>query len=49
MYKLFEQPLVTRKWPTAARYGVTVLMVLAALAATEWLWPHMHGHTFTFF
>lgn len=49
MYKLFEQPLVTRSWPTAARYGVTLLMVLAALAATAWLGPHMHGHTFTFF
>lgn len=49
MYKLFEQPLVTRSWPTAARYGVTLLMVLAALAATEWLQPHMNGHTFTFF
>ena len=49
MYKLFEQPLVTRSWPTAARYGVTLLMVLAALAATAWLRPHMHGHTFTFF
>lgn len=49
MYKLFEQPLVTRSWPTAARYGITLVMVLAALAATEWLWPHMNGHTFTFF
>ncbi len=49
MYKLFEKPLVTRSWPTAARYGVTLLMVLAALAATEWLQPHMNGHTFTFF
>mgnify|MGYP002627997307 CR=1 FL=1 len=49
MYKLFAQPLVTRSWPTAARYGVTLVMVLAALAATEWLQPHMNGHTFTFF
>jgi len=49
MYKLFEQPLVTRSWPTAARYGATLLLVLAALAATQWLWPHMNGHSFTFF
>ena len=49
MYRLFEHPLPTRAWPTAARYAVTLVLVIAALMATGWLRPHLDGHVFLFF
>lgn len=46
---MFKEPLLTRKWPTWARYGLTTLLVLSALAVKLWLWPYFAGYPFLFF
>ncbi len=49
MFESFADPLPTRHWPVAVRYGATVLAVLLA-AGVEWaLWRQMAGHPFLIF